>query len=160
MSQGIIWMRWIIEICVWKDLMWMRGKGDWWQGWREAACQPRRGSHVKRFWLTSLHQPRFGPVLSTLWRVTQPQPQSRSSSDARLRSGHAHSLVSIYFVLDLGFLKSFHFPFVSHSSYLTWYSLCLFLMRAWKLGQNIRNFFTWPYPWWWIISCLIFFFLI
>lgn len=27
MSQGIIWMGWIIEIYVWKDLMWMSGRG-------------------------------------------------------------------------------------------------------------------------------------
>lgn len=27
MSQGIIWRRWIIEICVWKDFIWMRGRG-------------------------------------------------------------------------------------------------------------------------------------
>lgn len=32
-------------------------KGNCWQAWREVECQPGRTSHVKLFWLTSLHQP-------------------------------------------------------------------------------------------------------
>lgn len=117
MSQGIIWMRWIIEICVWKDLMWMRGKGDWWQGWCEAACQPRHSSHVKLFWLTSVRQTRFGPVLSFLFGMSLNCSTNHVPAWCpALGVGPAHWLTNNYFVLDLRLCKSHTLPHYNQNS--------------------------------------------
>ena len=107
-------MRWIIEICVWKDFIWMRGKGvlAGLGGERESerertrlyniyvhmcmsdkpVCQAGDTSHVNRFWLTSPRSAGPGTmhgVGSPLWQEGPaqgpvPQPLPQSRPEGQV----------------------------------------------------------------------------
>lgn len=107
-------MRWIIEICVWKDFIWMRGRGvlAGLGGERESerertrsynihvhmcmsdkpVCQAGDTSHVNRFWLTSPRSAGPGTMHgmgSPLWQECpaqgpEPQPLPQSRPEGQV----------------------------------------------------------------------------